>query len=90
MDQTVEKRSGRHHGSPASHPLAALQLHSRYRAVLDAQGGRVIEAYPTVPRNGKLPPVSSFMGFPEIFARAGFVECARPSDARMIMRHFME
>ncbi len=55
-----------------------------------AQGGRVIEAYPTVPRNGKLPPVSSFMGFPEIFARAGFVECARPSNARMIMRHVMD
>ena len=50
------------------------------------QGGKVIEAYPTVPRKGKLPPVSSFMGFPDVFARAGFVECARPSEARMIMR----
>jgi hypothetical protein len=50
------------------------------------QGGRMIEAYPTVPRKGKLPPVSSFMGFPDVFARVGFVECARPSEARMIMR----
>lgn len=55
-----------------------------------AQGGQVIEAYPTVPRKGKLPPVSSFMGFPEVFARAGFVECARPSEARMIMRCVIE
>jgi len=50
------------------------------------QGGEVIEAYPTVPRSGKLPPVSTFMGFPEVFARIGFEECARPSEARMIMR----
>lgn len=55
-----------------------------------AQGGRMIEAYPTVPRGGKLPPVSSFMGFPEIFARAGFTEVARPSDARMIMRRIIK
>jgi hypothetical protein len=54
------------------------------------QGGRVIEAYPTLPRKGKLPPVSSFMGFPEVFARAGFCECARPSAARMIMRCTLE
>ncbi len=50
------------------------------------QGGKVVEAYPTVPRKAKMPPVSSFMGFPAVFARAGFVECARPSEARMIMR----
>ena len=50
------------------------------------QGGKIVEAYPTVPRGGKLPPVSSFMGFPAVFEKAGFTEVARPSDARMIMR----
>jgi GNAT superfamily N-acetyltransferase len=55
-----------------------------------ARGGRVLEAYPTVPRRGKLPPVSSFMGFPDLFARAGFKECARPSAARMIMRRVID
>jgi GNAT superfamily N-acetyltransferase len=55
-----------------------------------AQGGKVVEAYPTVPRKGKLPPVSTFMGFPDVFARVGFVECARPSEARMIMRLVIE
>jgi len=54
------------------------------------RGGKVIEAYPTVPRGGKLPPVSSFMGFPAVFARVGFVECTRPSEARMIMRCVVE
>lgn len=58
------------------------------------QGGRIVEAYPTVPRDvsgsGKLPPVSSFMGFPGVFAKAGFTETARPSEARMIMRLVIE
>jgi len=54
------------------------------------QGGRIVEAYPTVPRAGRLPPVSSFMGIPAMFARAGFVECARPSQSRVIMRWFVD
>lgn len=54
------------------------------------QGGKVIEAYPTRPRERRLPPVSSFMGVPTVFARVGFVECARPSESRMIMRYFIE
>lgn len=65
--------------------LAEAMIHGAVAYVRD-QGGRLLEAYPTVPRGGKLPPVSSFMGFPDLFARAGFVECARPSEARMIMR----
>ena len=49
-------------------------------------GGSVVEAYPTRPRGKKLEAVSSFMGVPASFERAGFVECARPSDAKVIMR----
>lgn len=51
-----------------------------------AQGGTVVEGYPTVPRERRLPPVSSFMGVPAVFERAGFEEVARPSPARMIVR----
>lgn len=51
------------------------------------QGGEVVEAYPTVPRESRLPPVSSFMGTPAMFERAGFVACARPSASRMVMRY---
>jgi GNAT superfamily N-acetyltransferase len=51
------------------------------------QGGQVVEAYPTVPRSDHLPPVSSYMGVPAMFARAGFVECARPSKSKMVMRN---
>jgi GNAT superfamily N-acetyltransferase len=50
------------------------------------RGGRIVEAYPTAPKKAPLAPVSSFMGLPAMFARAGFVECARPSRSKVIMR----
>ena len=49
-------------------------------------GAKIVEAYPTVPRKGELPPASVYMGVPSMFERAGFVECARPSKSRVIMR----
>lgn len=54
------------------------------------QGGRVIEAYPTLPKSDRLPPVSSFMGLPEMFEKAGFAEVARPSASKAIMRYLIE
>jgi GNAT superfamily N-acetyltransferase len=51
-----------------------------------SQGARIVEAYPTVPRGRTLPPVSSYMGLPEHFERAGFTEAARPSAAKAVMR----
>jgi GNAT superfamily N-acetyltransferase len=53
-------------------------------------GAKVVEAYPTNPRGGRLPPVSSFMGMPKLFEKAGFVECARPSTSKVIMRYFID
>ncbi len=54
------------------------------------QGGSIVEAYPVLPRSEKVPPVSSFMGLPAMFERAGFVECARPSKTRIIMRYTID
>jgi GNAT superfamily N-acetyltransferase len=51
------------------------------------QGGKVVEAYPTVPRAGRLSPVSSFMGLPHMYERLGFEERARPSKSKVIMRY---
>jgi len=50
------------------------------------RGGSIAEAYPPPPKKTPLAPVSSFMGLPAMFARAGFVECARPSRSKWIMR----
>jgi GNAT superfamily N-acetyltransferase len=54
------------------------------------RGGRIIEAYANPPREKPLPPVSSYMGFADVFERAGFVECARPSKSKIIMRYVIE
>jgi GNAT superfamily N-acetyltransferase len=54
------------------------------------QGGSIVEAYPTQPKGGRMPPVSSYMGLPGLFARAGFVECARPSKSKVIMRYTID
>jgi GNAT superfamily N-acetyltransferase len=51
-----------------------------------ASGARIVEAYPTRPRGRRLGPASSYMGVPAAFERAGFAECARPSDAKVVMR----
>jgi GNAT superfamily N-acetyltransferase len=61
------------------------------RAALDfvrSQGGAIVEAYPGVTRPGKVAPSTAYMGFPGVFAAAGFVEAARPSATRRIMRHY--
>lgn len=49
-------------------------------------GGRIIESYPylTPERNSAL---TNFMGTPELFKQLGFVECARPSASKLIMRY---
>ena len=54
------------------------------------QGGKIVEAYPTVPRSDSLPAMHAFMGTPAMFAKADFVEVARPSQAKMIMRFAIE
>ena len=53
------------------------------------QGGKIIEAYPTVPKGTELPPVSSYMGLPSMFEKAGFVQVAQPSKSKVIMRYFI-
>lgn len=54
------------------------------------QNGKIIEAYPTVPKSEYLPPVSVYMGLPSMFRKAGFVERARPSKSKIIMRYYID
>jgi hypothetical protein len=64
-------------------------LENLIRAAVDhtrQHGGSIVEAYPTAVRSKKAPPTSTYMGFPEVFARVGFVECAQPSASKRIMR----
>ena len=64
--------------------LAMIQAAIEY---VSSRQGRIIEAYPSVVRSPKAPPVTIFMGTPEIFRMAGFIDVARPSRSKLFMRY---
>jgi GNAT superfamily N-acetyltransferase len=53
-------------------------------------GAEIVEAYPTRLRGRHLAPASSFMGIPKVFERAGFERVAQPSDAKVVMRYYID
>jgi len=63
------------------------------RAVVDyvkEQGGKVVEGYPVEPRQGKSPDAFVYTGLASAFRQAGFVEVARRSETRPIMRCYLK
>jgi hypothetical protein len=53
------------------------------------QGARVVEGYPVEPSKGKMADVFAWTGLPSAFLKAGFVEVARRSPTRPIMRRMV-
>jgi GNAT superfamily N-acetyltransferase len=53
------------------------------------QGGQIVEGYPVEPQKGKTADVFAWTGLASFFKKAGFVECARRSETRPIMRFFI-
>ncbi len=51
-----------------------------------ARGAKIVEGYPQVPYRTKAPDTFMWTGLPGAFERAGFVEVARRSRTRPIMR----
>jgi GNAT superfamily N-acetyltransferase len=60
--------------------LRAAASHAR------ARGARILEGYPDDPRAGRLPDAFAWRGLVSMFRAAGFVEVARRSPGRPIMR----
>ena len=54
------------------------------------QGGEVLEGYPVEPRKDRMPDVFAATGLASAFRQAGFVECARRSPTRPIMRYVID
>ncbi|NIO04079.1 MAG: GNAT family N-acetyltransferase [Proteobacteria bacterium] len=50
------------------------------------QGGKLLEGYPVEPRKDRIPAAFAWTGLESAFRRAGFVEIARRSETRPIMR----
>ena len=51
--------------------------------------GAIVEAYPVEPKKDKMPDVFAWTGLASAFVKAGFVECARRSETRPIMRFYL-
>lgn len=54
------------------------------------RGARIIEAYPVIPENSKNPQYQVYTGVISTFTRMGFVEVARRSKIRPIMRYTID
>jgi GNAT superfamily N-acetyltransferase len=53
------------------------------------QGGKIIEGYPVEPKKDRYPAAFAWTGFASAFKKLGFVECARRSETRPIMRFYL-
>ncbi len=52
-------------------------------------GARILEGYPVEPRGGKVPDVFVYTGLVSAYQQAGFMEVARRSETRPIMRRIL-
>jgi GNAT superfamily N-acetyltransferase len=53
-------------------------------------GARIVEAYPVEPKKERAPDVFVYTGLASTFRKAGFVEVARRSDTRPMMRYIIQ
>jgi GNAT superfamily N-acetyltransferase len=57
---------------------------------VDKHGGKIIEGYPVEPKSGRMPDAFAYTGLVSTFRKAGFVEVARRSETRPIMRYIIK
>jgi len=58
-------------------------------AYVKKHGGKIVEGYPIEPQKGKTADGFAWTGLASFFIKAGFVECARRSETRPVMRYFI-
>jgi GNAT superfamily N-acetyltransferase len=51
---------------------------------------KIVEGYPSVPYDKNMPAAFAWTGIPSAFKKAGFVEAARRSKSRPIMRYYIK
>ena len=54
------------------------------------QGGKIVEGYPVEPNRDKVPDPFVYTGLVSSFLKAGFVEVARRSETRPILRYVIK
>ncbi|UCE42730.1 MAG: GNAT family N-acetyltransferase [Candidatus Aminicenantes bacterium] len=65
----------------------SIKLLSKAIEYVKQQGGQVVEGYPIEPKKDRMPDVFASTGLASAFRQAGFIECARRSATRPIMRY---
>lgn len=75
---------------PERHKGLTVELLKAAVSYAASRGARVVEGYPVEPHSGKSPDVFAFTGLSSAFLQAGFIEVARRSATRPIMRYFIE
>jgi len=53
-------------------------------------GGKIVEGYPVEPKGRRMPDAFAYTGLASTFWKAGFVEVARRSERRPIMRYIIK
>ncbi len=66
---------------------ATVALLRAARDFVRSRGGKIIEGYPVEPKAGETPDAFAYQGLAAAFREAGFVEVARRSPTRPIMRY---
>ena len=64
----------------------AVKLLEAAAAYAEKCGARIVEGYPVEPKKGDMPDVFVYTGLASAFRKAGFVEVARRSETRPVMR----
>jgi GNAT superfamily N-acetyltransferase len=65
---------------------ATLKLLEAALKYVREHGGKIVEGYPIEPKKGRISNASAYTGLASTFRKAGFVEVARRSENRPIMR----
>jgi GNAT superfamily N-acetyltransferase len=65
----------------------SVELLGAALAYAKKKGAKVVEGYPVAPKQKDYPPAFAFTGLASAFLKAGFVEVARRSETRPIMRY---
>ena len=66
--------------------VALLEAAIEYAA---RRGATIVEGYPVEPKKDSMPEVYAFTGMASAFRKAGFIEVARRSETRPIMRYML-
>lgn len=67
-----------------------VKLLKAVQSEVKARGGKVIEGYPTQPKEERTNDAWLFAGLVSAFLKAGFIEVAHPTETRRIMRYTIQ